>query len=221
MTRRIRYAAAGLAAALLFCLSLSGCGDKMTTFDATAYIQGLLDETYKGTWSAGYLALVGLSKTEAVQAYADGLDQEYARFVYQLGLNDALLSDQTRSDAKELLKDICLKAQYTVHDAVPLDDTRYAVDVSVRPIDLFEQVESDDLNDYTDTFLSQYTGVTDQTARAEAWAQGMISLCRNKLNILGYGDVEHILMLVSPDDSGHYSISDNDFSNLCALVLPY
>lgn len=222
MTGRRRRAGAGLAA-LALCLSLllGGCGSKMTTFDAAAYVQGLLDGTYKGTWGAGYLDLVGISKTDAVQAYADGLDQEYARFTFQFGLNDTLLSDQTRSAVKALLKTVCARAQYTVQDPVPLDQARYAVEVSVKPIDVFRQVETDDLDSYTQTFLTQYAGVTDQKTRAEAWAQGILGLCQNKLGVLGYGSVEHILLLVAPDDSGKYAMSDNDFSNLCALVLPY
>ena len=42
-----------------------------------------------------------------------------------------------------------------------------------------------------------------------------------KRQLLGYGDVESILVLVAPDDAGNYSMGDNDFANLSALILPY
>ena len=43
---RLRGRAAALTAAALLCLSLTACGEtKMTVFDATAYVKGVLDET--------------------------------------------------------------------------------------------------------------------------------------------------------------------------------
>ena len=59
---RLRGRAAALAAAALLCLSLTACGEtKMTVFDATAYVKGVLDETYKGTWNNAFLDLVELT----------------------------------------------------------------------------------------------------------------------------------------------------------------
>ena len=48
-----------------------------------------------------------------------------------------------------------------------------------------------------------------------------MGLCRDRLGLLNYGDVETILVLVAPDDDGLYTMGDNDFSNLSALILPY
>ena len=51
-----------LAAALLLCLGLGACGgETMTRFDAAAYVSGVLDETYKGTWDNAFLDLVDLT----------------------------------------------------------------------------------------------------------------------------------------------------------------
>ena len=133
-----------LALAAALALGLSGCGgDTMTAFDATAYVRGVLDETYKGTWDNAFLDLVDLTDGEAQDAYEAALEQEYQRFAYQFDLEDASLTDETRQAALDLLSQVCAQAQYTVQEAVPLDDARYAVEVSVRPMDLFLQVEED------------------------------------------------------------------------------
>ena len=59
-----RWGAAG--AALVLSLSLTACqGETMTAFDATAYVRGVLDETYKGTWDNAFLDLVDLTDGEA------------------------------------------------------------------------------------------------------------------------------------------------------------
>ena len=129
-----RWGAAG--AALVLSLSLTACqGETMTAFDATAYVQGVLDETYKGTWDNAFLDLVDLTDGEAQDAYEASLNEEYRRFAYQFDLNDSLLTEETRQSALDLLAEVSAKAQYTVQQTVALDDTRYAVEVSVRPIE--------------------------------------------------------------------------------------
>ena len=116
-----RWGAAG--AALVLSLSLTACqGETMTAFDATAYVQGVLDETYKGTWDNAFLDLVDLTDGEAQDAYEASLNEEYQRFAYQFDLNDSLLTEETRQSALDLLAEVSAKAQYTVQQAVALDD---------------------------------------------------------------------------------------------------
>ena len=226
-----RFAALGLACALTAGL-LTGCTAKMTTFDAATYVQGVLDETYKGTWDAVFLDLVDQTEAEAKQAYADAVDEEYQRFCYQFDLRDSYLTDSTREQVTDFLKELTAKASYSVKGATALDDARYAVEVAVRPMDLFQQVAQDDLKDFTKEFQDGHSTASLDgidaagrerfwTSYENAWARGVLKLCRDKLGLLGYGDVETILVLVAPDDAGLYGMGDNDFSNLSALVLPY
>ena len=226
-----RWAAAG--AALALCLTLTACqGETMTAFDAADYVRGVLDETYKGAWDNAFLDLVDLTDGEAQDAYEASLNEEYQRFAYQFDLNDSRLTEETRQSALDLLAEVSAMAQYTVQQAVALDDTRYAVEVSVRPMDLFIQVREDALADFQVQFSEQYAGVDLESLTAEertaleteyenAWASGIVELCRSRLGLVNYRDVERILVLVAPDDDGLYAMGDNDFSNLSALILPY
>ncbi len=222
-----------LAAALLLCLGLGACGgETMTRFDAAAYVSGVLDETYKGTWNNAFLDLVDLTDGEAQDAYEAALEEEYQRFAYQFDFNDAALTGETRQAALDLLAQVCAKAQYTVQGATALDDTRYAVEVSVRPLDLFVQVREDALEDFRASFAQAYADVDlgelteDEQTQLEAeyenqWALGIIGLCEGRLSVADYLDVERILVLVAPDDEGYYSMGNNDFNNLSTLILPY
>ena len=226
-----RWGAAG--AALALCLSLAACqGETMTAFDAADYVQGVLDETYKGTWDNAFLDLVDLTDGEAQDAYEASLNEEYRRFAYQFDLNDGLLTEETRQSALDLLAEVSAKAQYTVQQAVALDDTRYAVEVSVRPLDLFVQVREDALDDFREAFAQTYADVDLEGLTAEEraeleteyenqWALGIIGLCEDRLGLAAYRDVERILVLVAPDDEGYYTMGDNDFNNLSTLILPY
>lgn len=231
--RNMQKRTLALCAALALFLGLSACGeDTMTVFDATAYVSGVLDETYKGSWNNAFLDLVDLTDGEAQDAYETALEEEYQRFSYQFQLNDDALTEETRGEVMDLLTEVCAKAQYSVKGAAALDDTRYAVEVAVRPMDLFLQVRQDTLPGYQETFGEKYgdvelDGLTDEE-RAELesdyendWAMGVVRLCRDRLGLLGYLDVVPILVLVSPDDQGLYGMGDNDFSNLSALILPY
>lgn len=223
-----------LLTALTLCLALmlSACEEKMTVFDATVYVKGVLDEAYLGSAEAKYLSLADITVDDVAQAHSDSLDQEYTRFTYQFGLDNSLLTDETRAEIRALLAELCNKASYAVQPAVALDDTRYAVEVAVRPMDLFLQVRQDELASFTAAFAETYADVAPdelsaeelaqlESERANAWASGILKLCQDKLGLLGYGDVEHLLVLVYPDDDGYYTMSSYDFSNLCALVLPY
>ena len=221
-----------LALAAALALGLSGCGgETMTRFDAAAYVSSVLDETYKGTWDNAFLDLVDLTEGEAQDAYEAALE-EYRRFAYQFDLNDDALTDETRQAALDLLAQVCAKAQYTVQGATALDETRYAVEVSVRPLDLFVQVREDALDDFREAFAQTYADVDLEGLTAEEraeleteyenqWALGIIGLCEDRLGLAAYRDVERILVLVAPDDEGYYTMGDNDFNNLSTLILPY
>lgn len=224
---------AALALTLVLSAGLSACGgETMTAFDATAYVSGVLDETYRGTWTNAFLDLVDLTEGEAQDAYETSLEEEYERFAYQFQLNDAALTEETRQSAMALLTDVCAKAQYSVGSAVLLDEERYAVEVSVRPMDLFLQVREDTLPAFQEEFGERYADVDlsrlsqEEQERLEAeyenaWAQGIVELCRDQMGVMGYLDVVPMLVLVAPDDDGLYTMGANDFSNLSALILPY
>ena len=81
MKKMKRFAA--LALALGLTLTLGACKKSgLSTFDAKAYVEGLLKETYLGEFDEGYMTLVGITEEEAQATYENSLDVESNNFYY-------------------------------------------------------------------------------------------------------------------------------------------
>lgn len=219
--------------AVMLSVALVGCQvGGMTQINAAQYVQGLLNQTYKGTWDAVYLDLTGQTEAEAQRGYDNTLKQEYARFCYQFDIRDSYLTDESRDGVMELLEDLSARANYTVRTATKMDSTRYAVEVEVRSMDLLVQVRTDAMSDYTKKFEESYNDInlTEMTAleREEfwetyesEWADGIVEICQTKLRGVGYSDAVKMLVIVAPDSNKMYGMSNHDFANLATLIMPY
>lgn len=231
-----RIAALALAWALLLC----GCAaaDTLTEFDAQGYVRGVLDHTYRGAWDAVYLDQVDLTRAQAQKVYDDGLAEELDRFCHQFSIRRDYLSQSTQDKLQDLVTDVCKKASYTVKTGVPLDGDRYAVEVVVQPVDVYLQMKEDgvqvlakkqeekyaDANPYSMTEAAQERF---WKRYEEEWAAAILALGKEKLATSSHLEETSILVAVAPLDSEKspanrlYTLSDNDFANLTALIIPY
>ena len=60
--RKIWKRVTAAALSLTFVLSLSACGGGLSADDATTYVQGILDENYKGVYDPDFLELIDMRK---------------------------------------------------------------------------------------------------------------------------------------------------------------
>lgn len=221
-----RIATAGMALALT--LSLTSCsllGGSLTTTDATAYIQGLLDETYLGVFSEDYMDMVDISRTEAEETYLNGLEVEAEYFADFMRISN--LTDEIKDEIMTLYKEIYAKADYTVESASKLDDRTFAIKVRVKPLDIMHLV-SEAMEDYMADFYNAYTdeeveAMTDEEYDAydAEWAKRVIALCYEKLPEMGYLDETSLVVQLAKDEDDVWSIPDDDFSNLDYLIIDY
>lgn len=231
-----RIAALALAWALLMC----GCaaGDTLTEFDAQGYVRGVLDHTYRGTWDAVYLDQVDLTKAQAQKVYDDGLEEELDRFCHQFSIRRDYLSQSTQDKLLDFVTDVSKKASYAVKTGVPLDGDRYAVEVVVQPVDVYLQMKEDGVRVLAKKQEEKYADADpysmSETAQErfwkryeEEWAQSILDLGEEKLSTASNLKETPILVAVAPLDletsspDRLYTLSDNDFANLTALILPY
>ena len=64
--RKIWKRVTAAALSLTFVLSLSACGGGgLSADDATTYVQGILDENYKGVYDPDFLELIDITENEA------------------------------------------------------------------------------------------------------------------------------------------------------------
>lgn len=61
--------AAALVLSLSLLLPLAACGGGLSPDDATTYIQGILDENYKGIYDAEFLEMIDSTEAEAQEIY--------------------------------------------------------------------------------------------------------------------------------------------------------
>lgn len=137
-----RIVALALSAALA--LGTSACGGKsggVSKFDAKAYVEGLLRETYLGEFDPEYLELVDISEDEARQTYETGISNEVSFFInlYEIEYPE----EELYEELTELYKEIYSHAKFEVTDAVKMDDGSFSVQVTVEPIDIVQLADTD------------------------------------------------------------------------------
>lgn len=234
MSAVARKRVTGLSAALALSLTLSACSSGLTTLDATAYVQGLLDETYLGQFDQDYLAMVGLEESEAQASYEASLEVEYEYFASNFQFDEDYITEETHSATLALLADLYQRARYDVQPAQKTDNG-FTVEVVVQPVSLIPLIVEEYMEDYTESFNQTYESVTaDQlgelsqeeyeaflTRYENDWAMGILDLFEEHKSELSHQEKTAVIVKVTPDSEGYYSLSDNDFANIDALILAY
>lgn len=122
--------AAAAAVILIISIMITSCGPKL---DAKAYLQAMLDLSYKGD-SAKYVEMELGTAEDAALVFERGIDAEMAYFENRLNMSDGL-----KNDFRELFKEMYSKAKYTVGDAKKQEDGSYTVEILYERMKLFEQ----------------------------------------------------------------------------------
>ena len=124
---------------LVMALTLTACGGGVTAKDATALVQGNLDEIYLGKFDPEYLKLVDITEADARETYEEGLEVEAEVFAYYFDISN--MTDEIKAEIIDLYKEIYAWSKYTVGEASKLDESTYAVKVVVSPLDIFVLVD--------------------------------------------------------------------------------
>lgn len=232
MKQRRKWAAlagaAALAVTLTACgsidLNLGGQEDRMKS-----YVQGYLDLTYKGQFNQDYLEEMDLTEAEAQEQYEQGLQVEVEFFESAIGIIEYPTQEVTQR-LTQMYQDIYSHSDYTVGAANKLDSGNYAVEVTVRPIDVMTHLTSDDFQAVFDQILSE-KGISSQ-AQLEAltedeykeidglYAQQIMDLVEEQLANVGHGEAESFTVLIE-DDGDIWTPSQEDFDAIDLAMIDY
>lgn len=221
--------------AITFCaavtaVSLAGCGQLAGIlaggFDASGYVQGILDSTYKGIYDK-YMETTDATEEEAQAGYEGGLEVEANYLAQYLGFGDYFASEEMDPTLKQEMvdyyRDLYSNAKYEVGEAVKTD-SGYNVEVSIEPINILNDA-MDDLNAYLDDFSTRTeNGEFDALSDADyykTYGEGAMEILNGYLDSFTYADTTTIVVLVYEESDGLYTISDNDFNNLDANMVVY
>lgn len=230
MKKMLTALTAGLLAA-----ALTACGGSgLTSFDATAYVQGLMDETYLGVFDKDYMEMVDIDEEEAMATYQNSLEVEYTYIAENFSFEDDYLTDETYQAALDMIAELYQNARYEVKPATKIEKG-FAIEVSVQPYDLIAVINEEYMEDYATAFREKYATYTSDIVNAMSdaeyeefmteyendWANGVLDLFRDHADQGGHLAAQSIIVQMIPDDDGYYTITDNDFANLDALILAY
>ena len=117
-----------LALLMVVAVAFSFAGCNRNGFDASLYVKGILDVTYKDD-STDYLKMVDDTADNAHEMYLSGLDTEaeYFASVYSI----ETLSDETRQAIVSMYQEIYQHSNYEVKSA-NVTDSGYTVEVLIR-----------------------------------------------------------------------------------------
>lgn len=108
---------------------LGGCGN---SFDASAYLKALLDNSYKND-STQVVAMKIATAEEAAEVYEQGIDAEMNAMLYSIGS----ISEEQEEQYRQAFADIYAGAKYTVGEAKKQDDGSYVVTVTYEQMNIF------------------------------------------------------------------------------------
>ena len=147
--KRLKTVAVMLMAVLALGL-FGGCG---ISFDASAYIKALLDNSYKND-SAEFVAQKVGSAEEASTLYEQGIESELTAL-----LAGNTVSDELKDEYRQVLKDIFKAVKYTVGDAEKQDDGSYIVTVNYEQMQIFGGA--------MDSYMTKVEDMTNEWTQAE------------------------------------------------------
>jgi len=225
MRRSIKAGAAALALAL----SLTACSTPAGTggFKAETYVNGVLNELYLGQFDPEYLEMVGISEEQAQLAYENGLDQEAAYFIAIYSIQYP--TDELREDLAELYKEIYRHTKFQVEPAQEQEDGSYSVEVKVWPIDIVQQVVSDEATqkaykEFGEKYAMEKLNAMDKEEYEKAdqeYAGMLLKLYQDKLPETGNQDEVSVTVKLEKNENGYYAIPTEDFTRLNDAVIDY
>lgn len=232
-----RFLALALALCLLgACVGCSTTQAQINEYNATLFVQGVLDETYTGIASDGYLKLMGSTAEEVQAAYRDNLEAEFSqRLAVRFQLDEDCLTKELQEDFLRLLAEVYAKASYTVGQATALSGGRYCVEVSVTPVTFFQAAYDDGFAALRAAFEKEHSLPDEKTQASmdaaqlkkatqrfeRLWAQEVYDYLFVRLDAVTTGPAVTKLALVTPESNGQYTLSPTDLQDIDDLVLQY
>lgn len=160
------------------------------------------------------------------ETYAGSLETEAQFFLDSFVESELPEEDQDRllEELSTMYRQVYAHSKYTVESASEVDDTTFGVKVTVEPIDIFHQVADALNNGAADELNSSYPDqMTDEEYLAYEieWVELFMDLTYEKLPQLGYLEPQTLLVQVALGDDDYWTIPDEDFWSLDALIIDY
>lgn len=202
-------AGAGLAAALF----LSGCEAKYTPEDAMAYVECVLDASYRGELDK-YVELTDSTMEEARNMYQQNIDN----VMEGTGIESLGLPEELKEQYREMAPELLALAKYEVTGAEE-EENGFAVQVSIEPFSGYQDLE-DELVSALEEEASGMTEMPDDAAINEMVYRNMFEILRDELKDPAYNEPQEYTIHVTEDDNHMYEISEQELIDMDYAMFP-
>lgn len=192
---------AALLVGLMAVVAVTGCA----SFDASAYLKALMDNTYKNDSTAFVEQKIG-TKEEAEESYQQAMAGSMDELL-GYGLDDA-----TTAEAEKLIADIYAAVDYTVGEAEKDGDT-YIVTVTYKPMLFFDNY-MDAVTAMAQEYMLEHN---EQPSEEEAVAM-VLEVLKNEVANVEYGEEATIEIRIEVNNNV-YSPNQTDWANLEMALL--
>lgn len=205
------------AAALVTAMTvlLSGC----TAFDACAYMQAILDVSYKNE-TEDYMELTGATEEEAKEIFQNNPDATMHEF------NTAELSEELEESYRTLFEKTVKQVKYTVGEAADAEGGGYTIDISVEPILLFDNTY-DEFQKKAEEYAAEISNrvmngeemPSDDEIQNHVY-QTYYDVLTEELDAgLAYGEAKNITVHINKTEEGVYEIPEEDLRALDQAMI--
>lgn len=211
--KRMKKVALLLVAALAAAV-LGGCGG---SFDASAYVKALMDNSYKGDSTEFVKQEVG-TKEQATDLYEEGIDTEMS------GITSGVqLSEELQGEFRDVLKDVFKNVKYTVGDATKKDNS-YEVEVKYQKMNVFAPA-METFNAASEAYVTEMTEKAtngEDTPSEEEINEKVYAMLKDAIKeamgSVTYGDEESTIIHIELKDKT-WTPNEQDLYNLELLLF--
>lgn len=204
----------GMVALLLTVIMLSLLGGCAKKFDAAGYTKAVLDLTYKDK-TEEFMKLTKASKGQAEKVYTDNVQN----LMNQFGTLN--LPKETQDNFKQFFMDLIKNVKYTVGEAKEDKKGNYTVDVTVKPLLIFDNTY-DEFMKQSEDYAKKISedALNGEKMPTQSEIQGHVfdiyyKILREDLDKgAKYGKSQVVTMHVNKNKSKVYEIPDKDLAAL-------
>lgn len=191
----------------------------LNRFDASAYVQAVLDVSYKNE-TEEYMEITGASEEEADAVFENNLDATMGEF------ESSAMPEDLQPQYRELFGEIARSVNYTVGEAQKEEDGSFAVPLKVKPVSLFVDTyetftrrAEEYAQQITDSVMQGGAMPGDEEMQTEVYRIYYEVLKEGMDNGPLYGAAQDITLHVRRNDDGDYEIDGEDMKQLDALLI--
>ena len=219
MNRKKKIAAVVTGILILAAAGCAGVWIYINRFDPRAYVQAVLDVSYKDETEA-YMEIADVTEEEADAVFENNLDATMEEF------ESSPMPEELKPQYWELFGEIAKSVNYTVGEAVREEDGSFSVPLKVKPVTLFADTY-DQFREKAQEYADQVTDSVMQGAEMPSDEEMQGEVYRIYYDVLKaamdagplYGEAQDITLRVAKNDSGEYEVNTTDMQELDAMLI--